>query len=137
MPARKPGSGSYGNAELENTVVAHVAREMEDESTSKVVRRLHGLVTYGPWDLDVASAMSIHGYDEVKWAEGQVMLAELVNCSLPPKGILDAAVAWYEEAAATARRALVADPQLLAKLGIMAETADSRCRAVGAMQSPG
>jgi len=101
-------------------VVARVVREWEDEGTTTVVQRLHGLVTVGPWDLDVASAMSVHGYDEVKWAEGQVMLAELVNCGLPANAILDAAIAWYEEAAATARRALAAHPQLLLKLGIAA-----------------
>ena len=48
-----------------------------------MIRRLHGLVTYGPWDLDIASAMSAYGYDEVKWAEGQGMLAELVTCDTP------------------------------------------------------
>jgi hypothetical protein len=85
-----------------------------------VVRRLHGLVTCGPWDLDVASAMSAYGYDAVKWAEGQGMLAELVSCKVPAASMLTAAVAWYEEAAGAAQRALAAQPELLAKLGLAA-----------------
>jgi hypothetical protein len=83
-----------------------------------MVRRLHGLVTYGPWDLDIASAMSDYGYDEVKWAEGQGMLAELVSCDAPTGTTLDAATAWYDEAAVTARHALATHPRLLAKLGL-------------------
>jgi len=107
--------------------------QKEGKGTSTVVRHLHGLVTKGPWDLDVASAMSAHGYDEVKWAEGQVMLAELVNCGAPVGAMLDAAVAWYEEAATTARQALATQPQLLAKLGIDAEASGCPCRVVGAI----
>ena len=83
-----------------------------------MVRRLHGLVTYGPWDLDIASAMSAYGYDEVKWAEGQGMLAELVSCDAPAGTTLAAAAAWYDEAATTARHALATHPRLLAKLGL-------------------
>jgi hypothetical protein len=83
-----------------------------------VVRQMHNLVTYGPWDLDVASAMSAHGYDEVKWAEGQAMLAELISCNAPAQGALSAAQAWYREAATTAQGVLAAQPQLLAKLGL-------------------
>lgn len=109
-----------------------MAHKKEDEGTRRIVRHLHGLVTYGPWDLDVASAMSAHGYDEVKWAEGQVMLAELVNCGAPAGGLLDAAAAWYEEAETTARQALATQPQLLAKLGIRVETTGCQCRVVGA-----
>ena len=105
----------------------------DEQGTSEIVGHLHGLVTYGPWDLDVASAMSAHGYDEVKWAEGQVMLAELVNSSSVAGGLMDAAVAWYEEAATAAREALAAQPQLLAKLGIPTERPSCRCRVVGAM----
>ena len=85
---------------------------------NSVIWRLHGVVTYGPWDLDIASAMAPHGYDEVKWAEGQGVLAELVSCEVPAKPILAAAVEWYEEAATTARQALAARPQLLSKLGL-------------------
>jgi len=77
--------------------------------------------------------MSAHGYDEVKWAEGQMMLAELVNCGAPAGRILDAAAAWYDEAANTARQALAAEPQLLAKLGIAQEVAGCHCRAMGAI----
>ena len=83
-----------------------------------MVRRLHGLVTYGPWDLDIASAMSAYGYDEVKWAEGQGVLAELVSCDAPTGTTLDTAAAWYDEAAITARHALATHPRLLAKLGL-------------------
>jgi hypothetical protein len=84
-----------------------------------VVRQMHNLVTYGPWDLDVASAMSAHGYDQVKWAEGQAMLAELVSCDAPAQSTLSAAQTWYKEAAATARGVLATQPQLLVKLGLV------------------
>ncbi len=83
-----------------------------------VIRRLHGLVIRGPWDLEIAAAMSVFGYDEVKWVEGQTMLAELVNCEAPAPSLLEAALAWYEEAATAARRALSAQPHLLARLGL-------------------
>lgn len=83
-----------------------------------VIWQLHGVVTYGPWDLDIAEAMAPHGYDEVKWAEGQGVLAELVSCEVPGKTTLAAAVTWYEEAANAARQALAARPQLLSKLGL-------------------
>ncbi len=96
------------------------AQHGERTMTSAVIQRLHGLVTYGPWDLDVASAMSAHGYDEVKWAEGQAMLAELVSCDLPARTTLTAALTWYEEAATAAQRALATRPRLLAKLGLAA-----------------
>jgi hypothetical protein len=88
-----------------------------------LVHSLHGLVTYGPWDLDVASAMSAYGYDEVKWAEGQGLLAELVSSDEPGQSRLAAALAWYQEAAAAAVRTLSAHPQLLAKLGLLSEAA--------------
>lgn len=84
-----------------------------------LILHLHGLVTYGPSDLGIASAMSAHGYDEVKWAEGQAMLAELVSYDSPAPGILVAAGTWYEEAQNAARRALSAQPDLLAKLGLV------------------
>jgi hypothetical protein len=84
-----------------------------------LVRHLHMLVIRGPWDLDVAHAMSSYGYDEVKWAEGQMVLAELVSCDRPGDRCLDAAVRWYDEAATAARCALEAKPQLLAKLGVV------------------
>ena len=93
-------------------------RHRETDSSGAIVHRLHGLVTYGPWDLDIAAAMSANGYDEVKWAEGQGMLAELVSCDAPARKTLSDARAWYEEAASAARRALVTQPQLLGKLGL-------------------
>jgi len=96
--------------------VAHPNR-IEDASAA-VVRHLHRLVTYGPWDLDVAFAMSPYGYDAVKWAEGQGVLAELVSCDQPRETCLIEAIAWYNEAATVARRALDNQPQLLAKLGV-------------------
>jgi hypothetical protein len=86
--------------------------------SSTVVHQLHGLVTYGPWDLAISSAMAPYGYDAVKWAEGQCMLAELVSFDAPPNRILSAATAWYEEASNVARRALASQPQLLTKLGL-------------------
>ena len=95
-----------------------VAHHQKFEDAGAVIHRLHGLVTYGPADLDVAAAMSTHGYDAVKWAEGQGMLAELVSNDAPAGSLLAAAVAWYEDAASAARRALGGDPCLLAKLGL-------------------
>lgn len=83
-----------------------------------VVRQMHNLVTRGPWDLDVAAAMSQVGYDEVKWAEGQGVLADLVSTEGPARDTMAAAVAWYEEAAGAARRALAGQPQVLARLGL-------------------
>jgi hypothetical protein len=91
---------------------------------SAVVRQMHNLVTYGPWDLDVASAMSQYGYDEVKWAEGQGVLAELVSSDSPARATMAAALAWYEEAARVAQRALAGQPQVLAKLGFAAECSE-------------
>ena len=85
-----------------------------------VVRQMHNLVTYGPWDLDAASAMSRYGYDEVKWAEGQGVLAELVSSDRPARATMAAALSWYEEAAGAARRALAGQPQVLARLGLVA-----------------
>jgi hypothetical protein len=95
-----------------------MAHHKENRGADAMIRRLHGLVTYGPWDLDIASAMSAYGYDEVKWAEGQGMLAELVTCDTPTATTLDAAAGWYDEAAITARHALATHPRLLAKLGL-------------------
>ena len=83
-----------------------------------VVRQMHNLVTYGPWDLDAASAMSRYGYDEAKWAEGQGVLAELVSADRPARATMAAALAWYEEAAGAARRALAGQPRVLARLGL-------------------
>ena len=85
-----------------------------------VVRQMHNLVTYGPWDLDVAAAMSLYGYDEVKWAEGQGVLAELIGAESPGRTAMVAAMNWYEEAAGAARRALAGQPQVLARLGLAA-----------------
>ena len=92
--------------------------QAEKIAAGAIVLHLHGLVTYGPWDLDIAAAMSDYGYDEVKWAEGQGMLAELVSVESPAQDTLAAARSWYEEAAEAARRALTAQPQALAKLGL-------------------
>lgn len=87
---------------------------------SAVVQKMHNLVTYGPGDLDAAFAMAQYGYDEVKWAEGQGVLAELVSSENPARSTMAVALAWYEEAAGAARRALAGQPQLLAKLGLAA-----------------
>lgn len=94
------------------------ACQAEGTSASAVALRLHGLVTYGPWDLDVAAAMSCYGYDEVKWTDGQGMLAELLSDDAPPQSTLAAARAWYEEAARVARYALASQPRALEKLGL-------------------
>ena len=93
-------------------------RKKEKVTVSGVIRLMHGLVTYGPWDLDIASAMSGEGYDAVKWAEGQGMLAELVSSDRPEETAVTAAADWYDEAASAARQVLAAEPGLLAKLGL-------------------
>ena len=98
-----------------------VSRAGEQTSAETVIRHLHGLVTRGPRDLDIASAMSLHGYDAVKWTEGQGMLAELVDSDVPTATTLTAAIDWYEEAALAARHALATRPRLLAKLGLAEE----------------
>ena len=95
-----------------------ITHEEEQTSAEIVIRHLHGLVTHGPRDLDIASAMSVHGYDAVKWTEGQGMLAELVDCDVATATTLTAAIDWYNEAALAARHALATRPGLLAKLGL-------------------
>ena len=97
------------------TKVAH-RKERRDASTT--IRHLHKLVTNGPWDLDIAQAMAVQGYDEVKWAEGQVVLAELISCERPKEHHLAAADNWYEEAATAAQCALDSRPWLLKKIGV-------------------
>jgi hypothetical protein len=62
--------------------------------------------------------MSGFGYDAVKWAEGQGVLAELVSSDRSAGTSLMMAVDWYAEAANAARCALAAKPQLLEKLGM-------------------
>ena len=94
------------------------AIHFESTDAQTVIRHLHGVVTYGPWDLEIASCMSAYGYDEVKWAEGQSILAELVSNDAPATTTLMTAVRWFEEAARTARHALPAQPRLLARLGL-------------------
>ena len=99
--------------------VAHHQKKTDaDADAGAVIRHLHGLVTYGPADLDVAVAMSAHGYDAVKWAEGQGMLAELVTSDKPMEPTLSAATVWCSEAVIAARQALRARPELLTKLGL-------------------
>jgi hypothetical protein len=95
-----------------------VAHCQEQVDAGSVIRDLHGLVTYGPGDLEIAWAMSQHGYDATKWAEGQGMLAELVSCEQPVADSVAQAIGWYREAATTAMRALSRQPQLLAKMGL-------------------
>jgi hypothetical protein len=62
--------------------------------------------------------MAVQGYDEVKWAEGEVVLAELISCERPIDQNLAAANRWYEEAATAAQRALDTRPGLLNKIGV-------------------
>lgn len=95
-----------------------VAHHEERKDVSAVLQHLHRLVTYGPGDLDIAFAMSAYGYDAVKWAEGQGVLAELVSCDRPAEGSLATAAEWCREAAAAAQCALASRPQLLDKLGV-------------------
>lgn len=90
----------------------------ESVSVAGVIQLMHGLVTYGPRDLEISSAMFSEGYDAVKWAEGQGMLAELVSNDLPEETTVTAAASWYDEAAGAARQVLAAEPVLLAKLGL-------------------
>jgi hypothetical protein len=97
-----------------------VTHQEGQTSAEMVIRHLHGLVTHGPRDLDIASAMSLHGYDAVKWMEGQGMLAELVDADVPAATTLTAAMEWYSEAALAAQHALATRPGLLAKLGLAA-----------------
>lgn len=99
-----------------------VAHQVECREVSALLQRLHRLVTYGPGDLDIAFAMSAHGYDAVKWAEGQGVLAELVSCERLAETNVTAAVDWCHEAVAAARCALAARPQLLHKLGVTEAT---------------
>jgi hypothetical protein len=96
-----------------------VAHSKVTADANAVIRHMHGLVTNGPRNLDIASAMSAYGYDQVKWAEGQGMLAELVSSDLPRERSVAAAREWYDEAASAARSALVANPRLLAKIGVV------------------
>ena len=93
-------------------------RRLDSYDAPTIIRRLHRLVTSGPWQIDIAWAMSSQGYDEVKWAEGEAMLAELVNDDAPARPVVAAAACWYQEAAAAAQQALAGQPHLLAKLGL-------------------
>jgi len=95
--------------------VAHYGKK---EEAGAVIQHLGRLVTHGPQDLEIIAAMSAYGYDAAKWAEGQGVLAELLSCDQPLKGVVDSAQDWYREAAVAARDALVTRPQLLAKLGV-------------------
>ena len=99
-------------------MAVHVAHGPETASTGDIVRYLHGLVINGPRDLDIAEAMAPFGYDEVKWAEGQGVLAELVSSEAPLGSHTAAADLWYREAARVARSARASQPGLLAKLGL-------------------
>jgi hypothetical protein len=94
------------------------AHRKKKEDAGTIIQHLHKLVTYGPWDLEIAHAMAMHGYDEVKWAEGQVVLAELISSDQPVERHLAEATRWYTEAATAAQCALMTRPQLLDKLGV-------------------
>jgi hypothetical protein len=99
-------------------MAAEVAHRKEKENANTIIQQLHQLVTHGPKDLDIACAMSCYGYDAVKWAEGHGVLAELISCDRTADSLLVTAIRWYNEAVAAARNALVAQPQLLDKLGV-------------------
>lgn len=100
-------------------MAGQVAQEIQKEETNTVIQHLHRLVTRGPWDLEIAYALSGYGYDAVKWAEGETVLAELVSCDRPRTSHLASAMQWYDEAAKAARRALAHQPNLLEKLGVL------------------
>ena len=95
--------------------VAHYGKK---EEASAIIQHLGRLVTRGPQDLEIVGAMSPYGYDAVKWAEGQGVLAELLSCDQPLDRLVDSAQEWYRDAAVVARSALVTKPQLLDKLGV-------------------
>jgi len=99
-------------------MATNVAHRKERRDASTIIQHLHKLVTNGPWDLDIAQAMAVQGYDEVKWAEGQVVLAELISCDRPVEQHLAAADRWYEEAVTAAQCALDSRPSLLTKIGV-------------------
>jgi hypothetical protein len=96
-----------------------VAHRQERRDANTIIQHLHKLVTNGPWDLDIAQAMAVQGYDEIKWAEGQIVLAELISGERPLEQKLAAADKWCEEAVAAAQRALVSKPGLLDKIGVI------------------
>lgn len=100
-------------------MAGQVAQENKREDTNTLIQHLHRLVILGPRDLEIAYALSSYGYDAVKWAEGETVLAELVSCDRPRQGHLASAVRWYDEAAKAAQRALINQPQLLEKLGVL------------------
>jgi len=99
-------------------MATEVAHRKERRDASTIIQHLHKLVTNGPWDLDIAQAMAVQGYDEVKWAEGQVVLAELISCDRPVEQHLAAADRWYKEAVTAAQCALDSRPSLLTKIGV-------------------
>jgi hypothetical protein len=102
----------------ENGMASPVAHRDQEKDVDLVIRHLHRIVLHGPWDLEIAAAMARYGYDAVKWAEGESVLAALVSREGPRDYHLISARQWYDEASAAARSALVTAPQLLAKLGI-------------------
>jgi hypothetical protein len=107
----------YRHEPREDGMVGQVAH-VREKDVGAVVRHLDKLVTNGPRDLDIASAMSDYGYDAVKWAEGQGVLAELVSSDRFVATSLAMAADWYAEGASAAQCALAAKPQLLEKLGM-------------------
>lgn len=100
-------------------MAGQVAQETKREDANTVIQHLHRLVVHGPRDLEIAYALSGYGYDAVKWAEGETVLAELVSCDQPKQIHLATAMQWYDEAAMAAQRALRSQPHLLEKLGVL------------------
>jgi len=95
-----------------------VAQILAKEDAGAVIRDLDRLVINGPGDLEIVEAMTPFGFDEVKWAEGQEVLAELVSNEQPSDRLLTRARRWYGEAADAASHALTARPTLLVKIGM-------------------
>jgi hypothetical protein len=91
-----------------------------DTELDGLIRRLHALAIGGASSLKAAGAMRVQGYDQVAWAEGQCLLAELVANGPPAPSTVAAATKWYDRAASTARVALADQPHLLDSLGLRA-----------------
>ncbi len=97
-------------------MMGSVARP-DHEQTAAILGHLHKMVIDGPRDLEIAYAMAQRGYDQTKWAEGQVVLAELIVGERPDT-LVKSASGWVDEAARVARAALADRPHLLAKMGL-------------------
>ncbi|HSJ59085.1 MAG TPA: hypothetical protein VLC95_17990 [Anaerolineae bacterium] len=99
-------------------MAAHPNQPTDVQDADALIHRLHRVVTRGPCDLDIVAAMRAMGCDEVWWAAGESVLAELVGANTPDAAVVATARAWYDDAARTAYEALTTSPGLLARLGL-------------------